>query len=138
MVTQFLDFARHLRKRQSGRTDRPLAIVDQANARAFAGALGGWRRGVCVNTHPAAFERMLMNLIENAHRYGKPPVEPHGPPRRHGDRDRRTGRGRWVEKPEDVERLKEPFVRSDHARRARWVPGWASSRWWSVSRSARR
>ena len=68
-----------------------------------------------------------MNLIENAHRYGRPPVEL--TVRRDGtmvdidvlDAGDGVGAG-------DVDRLKQPFVRGDHARGGAMGPA-------SVSRS---
>ena len=118
VVTQFLDFARGNPKEAPVRIDARealTAIADKANSR---GLPVEWSAGpdvISVNTFPAAFDRMLMNLIENAHRYGKPPVEL---------ALRRAGAmveidvldaGQGVAAA-DVERLKQPFVRGDSAR----------------------
>ena len=118
VVTQFLDFARGNPKEVPVRIDARdalTAIADKANGR---GLSVEWLAGavvISVNTFPAAFDRMLMNLIENAHRYGKPPVEM---------ALRRDGAiveidvldaGDGVAEA-DVERLKQPFVRGDSAR----------------------
>ncbi|MBL8308828.1 MAG: HAMP domain-containing protein [Burkholderiales bacterium] len=118
VVTQFLDFARGTPKESPERADVQIAlsaIADKANARELPVRWTAGAEALYVNTYPAAFERMLMNLIENAHRYGKPPVELTA---------RRDGGSVEIDvldagdgvKPEDVERLKEPFVRGDHAR----------------------
>lgn len=118
VVTQFLDFARGTPKEAPERADVQIAlsaVADRANARALQVRWEAGAEALYVNTYPAAFERMLMNLIENAHRYGKPPVELTA---------RRDGTVIEIDvldagdgvKPEDVERLKEPFVRGDHAR----------------------
>ncbi|HPV22640.1 MAG TPA: ATP-binding protein [Casimicrobium sp.] len=118
IVTQFLDFARGNPKEAPTRIDlrEALAAIEQKAASRSVPVL--WTSGeqaVFVNTYPAAFERMLMNLIENAHRYGKPPVEL---------QLRRDGVMAEIDvldagagvAPEDVERLKQPFVRGDQAR----------------------
>ena len=91
------------------------AIADKANGRGLSVAWSAGTDVISVNTFPAAFDRMLMNLIENAHRYGKPPVQL---------ALRRDGAtveidvldaGEGVAEA-DVERLKQPFVRGDSAR----------------------
>lgn len=118
IVTQFLDFARGNPKEAPTRIDlrEALAAIEQKAASRSVPVL--WTSGeqaIFVNTYPAAFERMLMNLIENAHRYGKPPVEL---------QLRRDGIMAEIDvldagagvAPEDVERLKQPFVRGDQAR----------------------
>lgn len=118
IVTQFLDFARGNPKEAPTRIDlrEALAAIEQKAASRSVPVL--WTSGeqaVFVNAYPAAFERMLMNLIENAHRYGKPPVEL---------QLRRDGIMAEIDvldagagvAPEDVERLKQPFVRGDQAR----------------------
>ncbi len=118
VVTQFLDFARGNPKEAPVRIDARealTAIADKANGR---GLVVQWSAGVdviCISTFPAAFDRMLMNLIENAHRYGKPPVEL--ALRRDGAMVEidvlDAGQGVALA---DVERLKQPFVRGDSAR----------------------
>ena len=118
VVTQFLDFARGNPKEAPVRLDLReslSAVAAKAESRSLPVQ---WSRGsdaLCVNTFPAAFERMLMNLIENAHRYGKPPVE------LTLSRDGAIAEidvldvGAGVNSA-DVERLKQPFVRGDQAR----------------------
>jgi two-component system, OmpR family, osmolarity sensor histidine kinase EnvZ len=122
IVTQFLDFARGEPSEppQAMRVDEALSHIaqkaevlrmpvtwspDESNA----------AHASMIDVFPAAFERMLVNLIENAHRYGKPPVEISAL------RD-----GAFVEitvidhgagvATQDAERLKQPFVRGDVAR----------------------
>ncbi|MCX8098279.1 MAG: ATP-binding protein [Casimicrobiaceae bacterium] len=65
--------------------------------------------------YPAAFERMLLNLIENAERHGAPPVEV--ALRRHGETLEIDvlDRGPGID-PARVEELRAPFVRGDAAR----------------------
>jgi two-component system osmolarity sensor histidine kinase EnvZ len=118
VVTQFLDFARGNPKEAPVRIDARdalTAIADKANGRGLSVEWSAGPDVICLNTFPAAFDRMLMNLIENAHRYGKPPVEL---------ALRRDGAiveidvldaGDGVAEA-DVERLKQPFVRGDSAR----------------------
>jgi two-component system osmolarity sensor histidine kinase EnvZ len=118
VVTQFLDFARGNPKEAPVRIDARealTAIADKANGRGLSVEWSAGPDVISVNTFPAAFDRMLMNLIENAHRYGKPPVEL---------ALRRDGAiveidvldaGEGVAAA-DVERLKQPFVRGDSAR----------------------
>lgn len=118
IVTQFLDFARGNPKEAPERADMQMvltALAQKAESRTLPVLWTTGPDAIFVNTYPAAFERMIMNLIENAHRYGKPPVELHL--RRDGamvDIDVLDA-GDGV-KAEDVERLKEPFVRGDQAR----------------------
>lgn len=122
IVTQFLDFARGepAEPPQPTRVDEALSHIA-----AKAEALGlpvTWMNeapnvahALTIHVFPAAFERMLINLIENAHRYGKPPVE------LTALRD-----GEYVEitvidhglgvSAADAVRLKQPFVRGDLAR----------------------
>ncbi len=122
IVTQFLDFARG----EPAEPPHPTR-VDEAlsHIAAKAEALGlpvTWMNeapnvahALTIHVFPAAFERMLINLIENAHRYGKPPVE------LTALRD-----GEYVEitvidhglgvSAADAVRLKQPFVRGDLAR----------------------
>ena len=118
VVTQFLDFARGNPKEAPVRLDLReslSAVAAKAESRSLPVQ---WSRGsdaLCVNTFPAAFERMLMNLIENAHRYGKPPVE------LALTRDGAIAEIDVLDAGEgvnaaDVERLKQPFVRGDQAR----------------------
>lgn len=118
IVTQFLDFARGTPKEAPERADLQIVLGAIAHKAASRNLPVTWQPGpeaLVVNAYPAAFERMLMNLIENAHRYGKPPVEL--AVRRDGamvdidvlDAGDGVSAG-------DVERLKQPFVRGDHAR----------------------
>ena len=118
IVTQFLDFARGNPKEQPVRVDireSLRAIADKANGRGLSVEWSGGDTAISVNAFPAAFDRMLMNLIENAHRYGKPPVE---------IALRRDGAIAEIDVLDagegvalaDVERLKQPFVRGDQAR----------------------
>ena len=91
------------------------AIPEKANRRGLSTEWSAGPDVISVNTFPAAFDRMLMNLIENAHRYGKPPVEL---------ALRRDGATVEIDVLDagvgvlaaDVERLKQPFVRGDSAR----------------------
>ncbi len=118
IVTQFLDFARGNPKEAPERADMQIvltALAHKAESRTLPVLWTAGQEAIFVNTYPAAFERMIMNLIENAHRYGKPPVELQL--RRDGamvDIDVLDA-GDGV-KAEDVERLKQPFVRGDQAR----------------------
>jgi len=118
IVTQFLDFARGTPKEAPEQADLQIVLAAIAHKAASRGLPVSWQSGpdaIVVNAYPAAFERMLMNLIENAHRYGKPPVELLL--RRDGamvDIDV-VDAGAGV-RAADVERLKQPFVRGDHAR----------------------
>ncbi len=118
IVTQFLDFARGTPKEAPEQADLQIVLGAIAHKAASRNLPVTWQPGpeaLVVNAYPAAFERMLMNLIENAHRYGKPPVEL--AVRRDGamvdidvlDAGDGVSAG-------DVERLKQPFVRGDHAR----------------------
>ena len=118
VVTQFLDFARGSPKEAPVRLDLReslSAVAAKAESRSLPVQWSPGSYALCVNTFPAAFERMLMNLIENAHRYGKPPVE------LTLSRDGAIAEidvldaGAGVDAA-DVERLKQPFVRGDQAR----------------------
>ena len=118
IVTQFLDFARGTPKEAPEQADLQIVLGAIAHKAASRNLPVTWQPGpeaLVVNAYPAAFERMLMNLIENAHRYGKPPVEL--AVRRDGEMvdidvlDAGDGVSAG-----DVERLKQPFVRGDHAR----------------------
>ena len=118
VVTQFLDFARGNPKEAPARVDLReslSAVATQAESRSLPVRWSPGSEALCINTFPAAFERMLMNLIENAHRYGKPPVEltlsRDGAIAEIDVLD--AGAGVAVD---DVERLKQPFVRGDQAR----------------------
>ena len=118
VVTQFLDFARGNPKEAPVRVDLReslSAVATQAESRSLPVRWSPGSEALCINTFPAAFERMLMNLIENAHRYGKPPVEltlsRDGAIAEIDVLD--AGAGVAVD---DVERLKQPFVRGDQAR----------------------
>jgi two-component system, OmpR family, osmolarity sensor histidine kinase EnvZ len=121
IVTQFLDFARG----EPSEAAQPTRVGDAlthvtTRARALGFEISRINSdadvdALIINLFPAAFERMLINLIENAHRYGKPPVQ------LNAIRD-----GAMIEiviidhgvgvAPEDAERLKQPFVRGDEAR----------------------
>ncbi len=122
IVTQFLDFARGepTEAMQSVRVDETLKhIAQKAGAQKLPVTClddsNNPAQSVMIKVFPAAFERMLLNLIENAHRYGKPPVELTA-----------VLDGAFVEitvidhgdgvHPADAERLKQPFVRGDAAR----------------------
>ena len=118
IVTQFLDFARGTPKEAPEQADLQIVLGAVAHKAASRNLPVTWQAGpeaIIVDTYPAAFERMLMNLIENAHRYGRPPVEL--TVRRDGtmvdidvlDAGDGVSAG-------DVDRLKQPFVRGDHAR----------------------
>ena len=118
IVTQFLDFARGNPKEAPVRLDLRESLSAVAAKAASRSLPVQWTAGgdaLCVNTFPAAFERMLMNLIENAHRYGKPPVElvlsRNGAVAEIDVLDAGAGVAAV-----DVERLKQPFVRGDQAR----------------------
>ena len=118
IVTQFLDFARGNPKEAPTRIDLRESLSAVARKAESRSVPVQWVVGddeICVNTFPAAFERMLMNLIENAHRYGKPPVE------LALIRDGTVAEIDVLDAGEgiaaaDVERLKQPFVRGDQAR----------------------
>ena len=118
IVTQFLDFARGNPKEAPTRIDLReslSAVTRKAESRSLPVQWTVGEEAICVNTFPAAFERMLMNLIENAHRYGKPPVE------LTLIRDGAIAEIDVLDAGEgiaaaDVERLKQPFVRGDQAR----------------------
>lgn len=118
IVTQFLDFARGTPTEAPQRADLQLILGAVAAKAASRNLPVQWQPGheaMLVNTYPAAFERMMMNLIENAHRYGRPPVELSL--RRDGamvDLDVLDAGGGVAAA--DVARLKQPFVRGDHAR----------------------
>lgn len=121
IVTQFLDFARG----EPSESAQPMRVADAlAHVLSRANALGldVTRNGdttevdaLEINVFPAAFERMFINLIENAHRYGKPPVQLAAI--RDGAMLEITviDHGAGIA-PADEERLKQPFVRGDQAR----------------------
>ena len=118
VVTQFLDFARGNPKEAPVRLDireSLSAVAFKAESRSLPVLWFPGADALSVNTFPAAFERMLMNLIENAHRYGKPPVEltlsRDGAIAEIDVLDAGVGVAL-----DDVERLKQPFVRGDQAR----------------------
>ncbi len=121
IVTQFLDFARGEPSESAQPTRVGDALmhvmsrahtlgfeIDRINNDADIDAL-------VINLFPAAFERMFINLIENAHRYGKPPVQMtvirDGTMLEISVIDHGVGVA-----PEEAERLKQPFVRGDDAR----------------------
>jgi two-component system osmolarity sensor histidine kinase EnvZ len=68
-----------------------------------------------IELYPAAFERMFMNLIENAHRYGKPPVQLTASMIDSKHELAVLDHGEGVSAA-DATRLKQPFVRGDSAR----------------------
>jgi two-component system, OmpR family, osmolarity sensor histidine kinase EnvZ len=122
IVTQFLDFARGEPSEppQAMRVDEALSHIAQKTEAlrmpvTWSSDESNGAHAAMIEVFPAAFERMLVNLIENAHRYGKPPVEISAL------RD-----GAFVEitvidhgegvATQDAERLKQPFVRGDVAR----------------------
>jgi two-component system, OmpR family, osmolarity sensor histidine kinase EnvZ len=122
IVTQFLDFARGEPSEppQAMRVDEALSHIAQKSEAlrlpvTWSSDESNSAHASMIEVFPAAFERMLVNLIENAHRYGKPPVEISAL------RD-----GAFVEitvidhgegvATQDAERLKQPFVRGDVAR----------------------
>jgi two-component system, OmpR family, osmolarity sensor histidine kinase EnvZ len=121
VVTQFLDFARG----EPSEAAQPMRVGDAlAHVMMRAHALGfdltrinddTELDALTIKLFPAAFERMLINLIENAHRYGKPPVQLNalrdGPMVEISVIDHGIGIA-----PENAERLKQPFVRGDEAR----------------------
>jgi two-component system, OmpR family, osmolarity sensor histidine kinase EnvZ len=118
IVTQFLDFARG----ESSEPPQTMTVLEalthietKSNAQTMPVTIKGDALASEINVFPAAFERMLMNLIENAYRYGKPPVEIAA--LRDGSMIEITvidnGAGIAAE---DAERLKQPFVRGDVAR----------------------
>jgi two-component system, OmpR family, osmolarity sensor histidine kinase EnvZ len=118
IVTQFLDFARG----EPSEPPQAMLVVDalshiecKAAAQGMLVAIKGDALNARISVFPAAFERMLMNLIENAHRYGKPPV--HIAAIADGAMIDITviDEGAGVA-PEDADRLKQPFVRGDAAR----------------------
>jgi two-component system, OmpR family, osmolarity sensor histidine kinase EnvZ len=121
IVTQFLDFARGEPAGTRERTrvgDAVAHVIAQAQARGFEVSrtlLDEATDAIEIDVYPAAFERIFANLIENAHRYGKPPVQ---------ISIIRDGamidinvidHGDGVP-PKEAERLKQPFVRGDTAR----------------------
>lgn len=121
IVTQFLDFARGEPREAPVHTRVGEALDHLVTIAATQGfvvtrvAINAVTEALEIDVYPAAFERMFMNLIENAHRYGKPPVE------LSAIRD-----GAMIEinvidhgdgvAPEDAPRLMQPFVRGDAAR----------------------
>ncbi len=118
VVTQFLDFARGNPKEAPVRIDLREslgAVATKGGSRSLPVLWAPGSDALYVNTFPPAFERMLMNLIENAHRYGKPPVElslsRDGAIAEIDVLDAGVGVAAA-----DVERLKQPFVRGDQAR----------------------
>jgi two-component system, OmpR family, osmolarity sensor histidine kinase EnvZ len=118
VVTQFLDFARG-EPSEPPQTMTALEalthIEHKARAQSMPVSIKGSALAAEIDVFPAAFERMLMNLIENAYRYGEPPVEVAA-----------LTDGAMIEitvidqgigvAAEDAERLKQPFVRGDAAR----------------------
>jgi two-component system, OmpR family, osmolarity sensor histidine kinase EnvZ len=121
VVTQFLDFARGEPTDSPERTrvvDALEHVIAQARAKGYevTRALVDEATDVLeIEVYPAAFERIFANLIENAHRYGKPPVQLSAT-RDGGRLDINViDHGEGVS-PEDAERLKQPFVRGDAAR----------------------
>lgn len=122
IVTQFLDFARgepnetptqmrvdeaigHIAEKAAANSQTVEWVVDPNNSAHQA----------MIELYPAAFERMLMNLIENAHHYGKPPVQLTAS-LIDGKLELAVldhGEGISVA---DAARLKQPFVRGDSAR----------------------
>ncbi len=118
VVTQFLDFARGepSEAAQSMSVGEALAHIERKAAlNKTPVSVRGDALEAMIAVFPAAFERMLMNLIENAYRYGKPPVEIAA--LRDGAMIEITviDHGAGIA-PEDAERLKQPFVRGDQAR----------------------
>ncbi|MBP8298251.1 MAG: HAMP domain-containing protein, partial [Burkholderiales bacterium] len=118
IINQFLDFAR-------GEDNTPLAMND-LNALAEECAERYRRKGQAITFTPApdlpplplrarSIERALINLVDNAYRYGSPAVD---------IAVRRDGGNAVVEiadrgpgiPPSEVERLKQPFTRLDTAR----------------------
>jgi two-component system, OmpR family, osmolarity sensor histidine kinase EnvZ len=121
IVNQFLDFARGEPSDAPVRTrvgEAVAHVLELARARGFdvARVRDDEAIDACeIDVYPAAFERIFANLIENAHRYGKPPVQ------LSVIRDGTMvdinviDHGEGVAA-EDAERLKQPFVRGDAAR----------------------
>jgi two-component system, OmpR family, osmolarity sensor histidine kinase EnvZ len=121
IVNQFLDFARGEPSDTPVRTRVSEAIAHVlARAQASGHDVARIREDAAIDAleidvYPAAFERIFANLIENAHRYGKPPVE------LSVVRDATTIEFNVIDQgegvaAEDAERLKQPFVRGDAAR----------------------
>jgi two-component system, OmpR family, osmolarity sensor histidine kinase EnvZ len=121
VVKQFLDFARGepSEAAQPTRIDEAIShVMTRASALGFDVTRSDDNTEIDtlnINVFPAAFERMFINLIENAHRYGKPPLQITVV--RDGAMIEITviDHGNGVA-PEDAERLKQPFVRGDQAR----------------------
>jgi two-component system, OmpR family, osmolarity sensor histidine kinase EnvZ len=121
IVNQFLDFARGEPSDAPVRTRVGEAIAHVlAHAQASGHEIARIREDEAIDAleidvYPAAFERIFANLIENAHRYGKPPVElsvvREGAMIDFNVIDQGDGVSAV-----DAERLKQPFVRGDAAR----------------------
>ncbi|MBK8740672.1 MAG: HAMP domain-containing protein [Betaproteobacteria bacterium] len=118
IINQFLDFAR-------GEDNTPLAMHD-LNALAEECAERYRRKGQTITFTPApdlpllplrarSIERALVNLVDNAYRYGSPAVDI--AIRRDGGKAvvEVADRGPGIP-PSEVERLKQPFTRLDTAR----------------------
>jgi two-component system, OmpR family, osmolarity sensor histidine kinase EnvZ len=122
IVTQFLDFARGEPKESPTqmRVDEALNhIAEKAAANSHAvewiADANNAAHASEIRLYPAAFERMLLNLIENAHRYGKPPVQLTAALVDGRIEIAVIDHGEGVASA-DVDRLKQPFVRGDIAR----------------------
>lgn len=119
VLTQFLDFARGAPQGEPEVHDLQTAVaavVERVNAEVAPTV--GFTPGpeaLPVALHPTAFERMLVNLIDNARHHGAPPVAIEL--RRDGMRALLDvlDRGNGID-PARTESLRQPFVRGDEAR----------------------
>jgi two-component system, OmpR family, osmolarity sensor histidine kinase EnvZ len=126
IIGQFLDFARgdHATAFERCAPDPLVAAVVDRYARAGSEVrfVGG---GVpALPLKPTAFTRLVTNLVDNALKYGAPPVDVSS--RVDGDRFVLdvADRGPGID-PADVARLKQPFTRADAARSS--APGGAGA-----------
>jgi two-component system, OmpR family, osmolarity sensor histidine kinase EnvZ len=122
IVTQFLDFARGEpnetpTQMRVGEALSHIAEKAAANSQSVEWAADPDNRAhqAIIELYPAAFERMFMNLIENAHRYGKPPVQLTASLVEGKLELAVVDHGEGVTAA-DAKRLKQPFVRGDSAR----------------------
>ena len=116
LTRQFMDFAREDAEENTQRIDLNALLDEIGNTftqRGLTTTHDG--PGYTLNARPQALRRALVNLLENAHRYGKPPVEVHV-----RQRDNRLtlsvidhGAGLL---PDELESIKQPFRRGESAR----------------------
>ncbi len=118
IIRQFLDFARADAEDPAATIELAEAVtevVEKARARGWELSWQAPPEAVPVRLSVAACERMLMNLIDNAHQHGAPPIEIHLRGREREAELEVLDRGVGIA-PDDAERLKQPFVRGEAAR----------------------